>query len=194
MILLRWWTRHQTQTTIYVQLSIILLYANISGVNFINVFTCSFYMCRSQKCKKLLDLNVLFVLFGSLHIKAARKILLKLTPGLRLLFLLSQWLLSWKAVSVPIGGAGPSFACPMANLPNVSPPAKTLAAQIGDFAGLVQTIARVRRVRTIDQKNKLVSFSSQSHTYSQDFFSLTKILIWTLAQKQNIFLYLTLLA
>ena len=52
-----------------------------SGVNFINVFTCNFYACRSQKRKKLLELTVVFVLLGSLRVKAARKLLVKLTPG-----------------------------------------------------------------------------------------------------------------
>ena len=45
------------------------------GVNFINVFTCSFYDRRSQNCKKLL------ALLGYMGVKAARKILVKLTPG-----------------------------------------------------------------------------------------------------------------
>ena len=47
-----------------------------SGVNFINVFTRSFYAHRSQKCKKLLDLTVFFALLGSEHVKAERKMLL----------------------------------------------------------------------------------------------------------------------
>ena len=51
------------------------------GVNFINVFTCSFYACRSQKHKKLLELTVFFALLGSGYIKAVRKMLVKLTPG-----------------------------------------------------------------------------------------------------------------
>ena len=52
------------------------------GVNFINMFTPSFYACRSQKCKKLLDLTVFFALLGSERVKAARKTLVKLTPAL----------------------------------------------------------------------------------------------------------------
>ena len=53
----------------------------LRGVNFINVFMRSFYPCSSQKCKKLFELTVFFALLGSAHIKAASKILLKLTPG-----------------------------------------------------------------------------------------------------------------
>ena len=51
-----------------------------SGVNFINVFTRSFYANRSQKRKKLLDLTGLFVLLGSARVKAAHKMLVKLAP------------------------------------------------------------------------------------------------------------------
>ena len=50
------------------------------GVHFINVFRHSFYLSRSRKCKKLLDLTVFFVLLGSASIKAAHKIMVKLTP------------------------------------------------------------------------------------------------------------------
>ena len=50
------------------------------GVNFINVFTLSFYPRRSQKRKKLLDLAVFFALLGSERVKAARKMLVKWTP------------------------------------------------------------------------------------------------------------------
>ena len=51
------------------------------GVNFINVLTRSFYKRRSQK---LLNLTVFFALSGSAQVKAARKMLVKLTPCLRL--------------------------------------------------------------------------------------------------------------
>ena len=37
-----------------------------AGVNFTNVFTSSFYTCRSQKCNKLLDFTV-FCRFWDLH-------------------------------------------------------------------------------------------------------------------------------
>ena len=49
-------------------------------VNFINMFTCSFYARRSQKRKKLLDMTVFFALLGSAHVNAASKMLMKLTP------------------------------------------------------------------------------------------------------------------
>ena len=48
--------------------------------NFINLFTRSFYARRSQNCKKLLELIVFFALLGSTRVKAARKMLVKLTP------------------------------------------------------------------------------------------------------------------
>ena len=51
------------------------------GVKFINVFTQSFYTGRSRKHKKLLNLTVVFEFLGSAHVKAARKMLVKLTPG-----------------------------------------------------------------------------------------------------------------
>ena len=53
-----------------------------SGVNFTNVFTSSFYSSRSQKKKKLLDLTVFFALLGSVYVRAALKMLVKLTPDL----------------------------------------------------------------------------------------------------------------
>ena len=51
------------------------------GVNFINVFMRSFYALRSQKRKKMLDLTDFFALLGSACVKAAHKMLVKLTPG-----------------------------------------------------------------------------------------------------------------
>ena len=51
----------------------------LSGVNFIKVFMRSFYAHRSQKCKKLLDFTVFFARLGSEGVKAACKMLLKLT-------------------------------------------------------------------------------------------------------------------
>ena len=50
------------------------------GVNFFDVFMCSFYARRSQKRKKLLELTIFFALFGSASVKAVRKMLVKLTP------------------------------------------------------------------------------------------------------------------
>ena len=46
-------------------------------------YTNSFYTCRSQKRKKLLELSVFFSLLESACIKAACKMLVKLTPGLK---------------------------------------------------------------------------------------------------------------
>ncbi len=39
------------------------------------------YVHRSQKCKMAFDLTVIFALLGSTHVKAACKMLMKLTPG-----------------------------------------------------------------------------------------------------------------
>jgi hypothetical protein len=52
------------------------------GVDFINLFIQSFYACRSQKRKSANDLTAIFVLLGSAGIKAARKMLMKLTLGI----------------------------------------------------------------------------------------------------------------
>ena len=52
----------------------------VPGANFINVSTCSFYVHSSQRRKKLLNLTVFFALLGSARVKAARKMLVKLTP------------------------------------------------------------------------------------------------------------------
>ena len=45
----------------------------LAGVNFINMLTRSFYLLRSQKRKKLLDLTVFFALLGSAFVKAAHE-------------------------------------------------------------------------------------------------------------------------
>ena len=50
------------------------------GINFINMLTHSCYALSSQKCKKLLDLSVLFALLESADMKAACKMLIKLPP------------------------------------------------------------------------------------------------------------------
>ena len=52
-------------------------------VDFINVLTLSFYIyaCRSQKHKNLLGITVIFALSGFVYVKAAHKMLVKLTPG-----------------------------------------------------------------------------------------------------------------
>ena len=49
-------------------------------VNFINVFTSYFYAHRSRKRIKLLELTVVFAILGSSRVKAAHKMLVKLTP------------------------------------------------------------------------------------------------------------------
>ena len=51
-------------------------------VDFINVFTRSFYARRSRKHKKQLEMTVFFALLGSLSLKAPGKMLVKLTPCL----------------------------------------------------------------------------------------------------------------
>jgi len=40
-----------------------------------------FGVCRSQKCKKADSLTVFFALLGSARVKAAHRMLMKLTPG-----------------------------------------------------------------------------------------------------------------
>ena len=59
-----------------------MISGSFNGVNFVNVFTPSFYECRSQKHKKLLDFTAFFALLGSTGVKAAHKMLVKLTHGL----------------------------------------------------------------------------------------------------------------
>ena len=60
----------------------ITAYISLTVVNLIFVFTFRFYLCRSQKHKKLLDLTDFFSLLGSACVKAACKMLVKLTPDL----------------------------------------------------------------------------------------------------------------
>ena len=52
------------------------------GVNFINMFTRSFYTHRSQKRKRLLELTVFFALLGSAGVKAACKHVDEIDPCL----------------------------------------------------------------------------------------------------------------
>ena len=52
------------------------------GVKFINVFTCSFYMCRSQKFKKDSQVMQLFAILGSVCLKLCVNTLMKSTLGL----------------------------------------------------------------------------------------------------------------
>ena len=44
---------------------------------------CSFYARRSRKCKKLPVLTVIFALLGPASVKAAHRMLMKLTPGIQ---------------------------------------------------------------------------------------------------------------
>jgi hypothetical protein len=46
-------------------------------------FTSTFYLLRSQKRINTVKLLVLFALLGSVHVKAAHKMLAKLTPGIK---------------------------------------------------------------------------------------------------------------
>ena len=71
-------------------------------VNFINVFTCSFYVRRSQKYKKLLELIVFFELLGFACIKAARKMLVKLAPVVNATNMLVAALRLFKAPLTPV--------------------------------------------------------------------------------------------
>jgi len=45
--------------------------------------TSSFYAWRSQKHKKIDNLTVFLALLGSAHVKAASRMLMKLTPGVK---------------------------------------------------------------------------------------------------------------
>ena len=54
-------------------------YSMPPGVNFINLFTHSFYARRSQKRKKAAWVDCFFAILGSACVKAARKMLVKLT-------------------------------------------------------------------------------------------------------------------
>ncbi len=51
------------------------------GVNFINILQSAFMCSDPESAKKTDGLTVFFVLLGSLCIKVARKMLVKLTPG-----------------------------------------------------------------------------------------------------------------
>ncbi len=57
---------------------------NLAAVdNCINTFTHIFYALRFQKHKMTHDLTIIFALLGSIRVKAARKMLMKLTPDRR---------------------------------------------------------------------------------------------------------------
>ena len=53
----------------------------IAGVNFTNVLQAAFTPADPKSGKKLLNLTVFFALSGSAGVKAARRTLMKLTPG-----------------------------------------------------------------------------------------------------------------
>ena len=55
------------------------------GVNFINVLRAAFTLEDPKSSKQLLDLMVFFALLGSVGVKAARRMLMKLTLVLALL-------------------------------------------------------------------------------------------------------------
>jgi len=52
-----------------------------SGVDFTNILCISLMPADPKNAKKTYDLTGFFVLLGSAHIKDARKMLVKLTPG-----------------------------------------------------------------------------------------------------------------
>jgi len=57
----------------------------LSGLNFINVLCTALMRADPKSIKKTVKLSIFFKLSGSTGIKAARKMLLKLTPGLHFL-------------------------------------------------------------------------------------------------------------
>ena len=57
--------------------------AKKTGGKFHQHFMCSFYACRSQKCKKDSQLKQLFALLGSVGVKAAYKHVDEIDPRLR---------------------------------------------------------------------------------------------------------------
>ncbi len=55
--------------------------ASAPGINFINVLQTAFTLADSKSAKKKVKLAVFFVPFGSVHAKAAHRMLIKLTQG-----------------------------------------------------------------------------------------------------------------
>jgi len=53
-----------------------------AGLNFINVLPTAFTCADPKTVKKTVKLSIFFTLSGSMSIKAVRKMLVKLTPGL----------------------------------------------------------------------------------------------------------------
>jgi len=52
-----------------------------TGVNFINILGAAFTRKDPKSSKKTAKLSIIFALLGSLRVKAARRMLMKLTPG-----------------------------------------------------------------------------------------------------------------
>ena len=70
-------TRHHLFVTRFLYTGAFGQYAN----SLANLFTNSICECRSRKRKKLLDLTVFLALLGSSGVKAAHKMMAKLTPA-----------------------------------------------------------------------------------------------------------------
>ena len=66
-----------------------------TGVNFINILRAAFMLADPKSAKKLLDLTVFFELLGSARLIAAKRMLTKLTPGVKLIKTLHLQLLSY---------------------------------------------------------------------------------------------------
>jgi len=61
------------------------------GVDFINMYTCSFCACKSQKRKKTDNLTVFFALLGSALVSAAHKMFVNLTLGVNCNYVDKKW-------------------------------------------------------------------------------------------------------
>jgi len=53
------------------------------GDNFTNILPAAFMCADPKRAKSTDSFNVFFVLLGSVHVKAVRKMLVKLPPGLK---------------------------------------------------------------------------------------------------------------
>ena len=58
------------------------------GVNFNNILCAAFLLADPESANKLLDLAIFFALLVSASVKAARRTLLKLTPGVNFNYVL----------------------------------------------------------------------------------------------------------
>jgi len=56
-----------------------------SGVNFTNIIRAALMLADPKSAKKLLDLMIFFALLVSAQIKAAHKMLMKLTPEIEII-------------------------------------------------------------------------------------------------------------